>query len=65
MAKIDRNTPNPEGGVFERDDSGELNGIIRESAGMVYRLVPEATFAVLPSTFLKVPFDDGFAITSL
>jgi len=53
LAEIDRNTPNPEGGVIERDDSGELNGIIRERAGMVYRLVPDATWEELKPSFIQ------------
>jgi predicted amidohydrolase YtcJ len=43
LAGITRNTPNPEGGVIERDQRGELNGIIRERQGMVENLVPPAT----------------------
>ena len=46
LAEIDRNTPDPEGGVIERDDSGDLNGIIRERAGLVYRLVPAAPLCI-------------------
>ena len=53
LAGIDRNTPNPEGGVIERDDSGELNGIIRERAGIVYRLVPDATWKELKPSFIQ------------
>jgi predicted amidohydrolase YtcJ len=43
LAGIDRDTPDPEAGVIERDDTGELNGIIRERADLVSRLVPRAT----------------------
>jgi predicted amidohydrolase YtcJ len=32
MAKIDRNTPDPEGGKFVRDDKGELTGLAQETA---------------------------------
>ena len=31
-AGIDRDTPDPEGGSFDRDDDGEPNGIVREGA---------------------------------
>ena len=30
IAGLDRNTPDPKGGQFERDENGELTGIIRE-----------------------------------
>ncbi len=53
LAEIDRNTPDPEGGVIERDDSGDLNGIIRERAGLVYRLVPNATWEELKPSFIN------------
>jgi predicted amidohydrolase YtcJ len=32
LAKLDRNTPNPAGGEFERDAQGELTGVLKESA---------------------------------
>ncbi|MDX1566958.1 MAG: amidohydrolase family protein, partial [Longimicrobiales bacterium] len=41
-AGVDENTPQPEGGVIEREDDGRLNGIIRERQDLVGRLVPEA-----------------------
>ncbi len=43
LAGITSATPDPEGGVIERDESGELNGIIRERQEIVGRLVPRAT----------------------
>ena len=43
LAGVTRDTPNPEGGVIERDEQGELNGVIRERQGIVSRLVPQAT----------------------
>ena len=43
LAGVDRSTPQPEGGVIEYDDDGELNGVIRERQGIVGRLVPDAT----------------------
>lgn len=43
LAEITRNTPDPSGGVYERDENGELNGIIRERQEIVGQLVPEAT----------------------
>ncbi|MGH9324851.1 MAG: amidohydrolase [Vicinamibacteria bacterium] len=51
LAGVTRDTPDPEGGVIERDDQGELNGIIRERARIVSRLVPEATDDELRASF--------------
>lgn len=44
LAEIDRSTPDPPGGVIERNPDGSLNGVIRESQDLVGRLVPEAAF---------------------
>lgn len=43
LAGIDLDTPQPDGGVIEVGDDGELNGVIRERQDLVSRLVPEAT----------------------
>jgi hypothetical protein len=43
LAGIDRNTPDPERGVIERDAAGEPNGIIRERQDLVTRLAPAPT----------------------
>ena len=43
LAEVDENTPQPEGGVIERDETGRLNGVIRERQDLVGQLVPEAT----------------------
>ena len=44
LAGITRNTPDPAGGIIERDASGEATGVLRESAGFaVGRHVPPAT----------------------
>jgi predicted amidohydrolase YtcJ len=41
LAKIDKNTPNPEGGFIQKDASGEPTGILFEAAaGIVRRLMP-------------------------
>jgi predicted amidohydrolase YtcJ len=45
LAKITKDTPNPAGGIIEKDAKGEPTGILRESAtGLVRRLVPPPTF---------------------
>ena len=43
-AGIDRNTPDPAGGKFDRDSGGELTGIVRENARtLIYSHVPGPT----------------------
>lgn len=40
-AGIDENTPDPEGGEIERDESGRLTGLLKETARyLVYRAIP-------------------------
>lgn len=53
LAGITKDTPNPEGGVIERGDAGELNGVIRERQGIVSRLVPDATPEELRASFVQ------------
>jgi hypothetical protein len=44
IAGITAATPNPPGGIIERNAAGELTGVLRESAGgLVRRLVPAST----------------------
>lgn len=52
LAGVDRDTPQPDGGVIERDDGGELNGVIRERQDLVSRLVPEASPEELRESFV-------------
>jgi predicted amidohydrolase YtcJ len=40
IAKIDRNSPDPENGLIDRDTAGEPNGIIRERNELFMRHVP-------------------------
>ena len=44
LAGITRTTPDPPGGVIQKDpDTGEPNGVFEESGGMVSRLIPPPT----------------------
>jgi len=52
LAKLGRNSPDPANGVFERDASGELNGIIRERTDLVSDLVPPATMEEMRESFI-------------
>ena len=47
LAEINNNTPDPKGGVIERDENGVANGIIRERQNIVGRLVPDSTYEEL------------------
>jgi len=42
LAEIDETTPQPEGGVIEKDTNGRLNGIIREQQALVTQRIPQA-----------------------
>ncbi len=53
LAGVTPATPDPEGGVIEKDEKGELNGVIRERAGIVSRLVPETTPEELRESFAQ------------
>jgi len=39
LAKIDKSTPNPPGGTFDRDEGGELNGRVTDRARNVFNSV--------------------------
>ena len=66
LAEITDETPDPEGGVIERDENGVANGIIRERQGIVGRLVPDSTYDELIAS-LEINLGDLLAkgITSI
>jgi predicted amidohydrolase YtcJ len=66
LAGVTLDTPQPEGGVIERDGSGELNGIIRERQEIVGRLVPESTYEEIIAS-LEINLNDllRLGITSI
>jgi len=47
LADITEQTPDPVGGVFERDEDGAATGVIREQHGIVGRLVLDSTYEEL------------------
>ena len=53
LAGVTRDTPQPDGGVIEKDERGELNGVIRERQGIVSRLVPAATPGELRNSLVQ------------
>lgn len=66
LADVTVDTPQPEGGVIEKDDNGELNGIIRERQEIVGRLVPDSTYDELIAS-LEINLNDllSMGITSI
>jgi len=66
LADVTVQTPQPDGGVIERGEDGELNGIIRERQEIVGRLVPDSTYDELIASLevnLNALFEKG--ITSI
>lgn len=57
LAEITDATPDPEGGVIERDENGVANGIIRERQNIVDRLVPDSTYDELIAS-LEINLND-------
>ena len=53
LAGITNDSPNPERGILEKDERGELNGIIRERQDTVGRLVPRATREETRPSFIQ------------
>lgn len=47
LADITDDTPDPAGGVIERDEDGVATGVIREQQNIVGRLVPDSTYEEL------------------
>jgi predicted amidohydrolase YtcJ len=52
---IDRNTPDPSGGVIDRDGDGEPSGVLREKATEpVYRLMPNQSPAEVAARLVRL-----------
>jgi len=66
LAGVDLETPQPESGVIERGDDGELNGVIRERQDIVSKLIPEATYEEVRGSLTSILEEQlSFGITSL
>lgn len=65
IAEIDTNTPDPDGGVIEKDAGGELNGVIREPGDLIDRHIPVASYADVRDSLISVLKNQfAFGITS-
>lgn len=53
LAGIDRNTPDPDGGLIERGPDGEPRGIVRERTDLILKLVPPSTPAQMRPSYVK------------
>jgi predicted amidohydrolase YtcJ len=67
LAKIDKNTKNPEGGEIERDASGEATGILKETAqGLVAGLIAQPSQAQMQKGLeLALDMARRYGITSV
>jgi predicted amidohydrolase YtcJ len=52
LAHIDRNTPDPAGGLIEHEANGEPNGIIRERSDLYLKLVPRDQWADVKQSYV-------------
>ena len=66
LADVTLETPQPAGGIIERGEDEELNGVIRERQGIVSRLVPDATYdELIASLEINLNALLGMGITSI
>jgi hypothetical protein len=65
LAGINLETPQPERGVIERGDDGELNGVIRERQDIVNKLIPKPTYEEVRESLIAILKEQlSFGITS-
>ena len=65
LAEVTTTTPQPENGVIELDEDGELNGVIRERQDIVSRLIPEPTNEDVRDSLIGILNEQfSFGITS-
>lgn len=53
LAGVTPETPNPEAGIIEKDETGQLNGIFRENWRMIGRLIPTPTDQELRESLIE------------
>jgi predicted amidohydrolase YtcJ len=53
LAGVDRQTPDPKGGLIEHDAKGDLVGIIRERQDIVARVIPPPTWAEMKTPMIR------------
>ncbi len=54
LAGVNLDTPQPDSGVIERGDDGELNGVIRERQDIVNKLIPKATYEEVRESLIGI-----------
>lgn len=65
LAEVTLSTPQPESGIIERGEDGELNGVIRERQDIVSKLIPEPTNEEVRDSLIEVLQDQlSLGITS-
>jgi predicted amidohydrolase YtcJ len=65
LGGVTRDTPDPVGGIIERDETGEPTGVFRENWSMISRLVPAAPDAELRESLIEnLKRQFAFGITS-
>jgi predicted amidohydrolase YtcJ len=66
LGGITRATPDPTGGLIERDEQGEPNGVIRERNDLIAKLVPPDTPEQLRTSYIsKLEVLPSLGITSM
>jgi predicted amidohydrolase YtcJ len=66
LAGIDKNTPDPEGGIIQRDANGEPTGIFEEKASsLIRKFIPEATVEEMETQYLTaMKVANSYGLTS-
>jgi len=67
LAGITKNTPDPDGGLIERDKKGNLTGILKDNAmDLIYKIIPPPTLEEnIKATLRALEEAKNFGITSV